>query len=202
MTRDSFVYFASPPDGGPIKIGCSQIPQNRLVSLMALVPYPLVLLATAPGNLNDERKLHTAFLADHLRSEWFRPSVEMWALIGRIRETGILPVEMRGSDKEPDKLRSKINAKSIRATPEWRAKMSEVHKATWARIKERRVFEASLRRFMASNSLTPAIVNASPPFAGLGRKPLGTRSDGTFWIDTDHQKTLEEFMASYERKAA
>lgn len=57
-----FVYFLKPVGmDGPIKIGCSEYPQRRLLNLMAWSPFPLELLAQIDGDESVERRFHAAF---------------------------------------------------------------------------------------------------------------------------------------------
>jgi hypothetical protein len=75
---DPSVYFVRRADGeGPVKIGCSQSPLTRLAQLTYWAPYPLVLVASVPGDEQLERRFHAKFAADHSHSEWFQPSQEL-----------------------------------------------------------------------------------------------------------------------------
>jgi hypothetical protein len=57
-----YVYFIKPVGmDGPIKIGCSNIPEHRLVSLSMWSPFPLEIIGKTPGNLKDEGFLHRCF---------------------------------------------------------------------------------------------------------------------------------------------
>lgn len=95
-----FVYFIRPVGlDGPIKIGCSTYPMSRLNALMTWSPFPLEILAMAPGGHSDERRLHQRFSADRLRSEWFRTTRELIDLIDGVAKTGKLPFEVVGSRK-------------------------------------------------------------------------------------------------------
>lgn len=96
-----FVYFLQPVTGGPIKIGCSLIPENRLVSLMAWSPHPLKLLAKAPGSMALEGELHKRFKAHRSHGEWFRPAPELLALIDEVIATGVVPGVPAGIDPLP-----------------------------------------------------------------------------------------------------
>lgn len=74
MGRFNIVYFAKPIGmAGPIKIGCSSHPADRIQSLMVWSPFPLELLVTVPGSLKLEANLHDCFLDAHLHHEWFQP---------------------------------------------------------------------------------------------------------------------------------
>ena len=90
MPRDTFVYFLQVEGGGPIKIGCSRDPLNRLRSLMFWCPYRLMIVATAPGCRIAEAALHERFAADRLHGEWFRPAPALMALIAKVNDDGKL----------------------------------------------------------------------------------------------------------------
>lgn len=72
MKEPSQVYFIRPVGmDGPIKIGCSRLPSERLVALAMWSPFPLELVGMAPGSFRDERFLHGCFCDLHLHHEWF-----------------------------------------------------------------------------------------------------------------------------------
>lgn len=91
-----YVYFVAPVGGGPIKIGFSGNPTNRMAGLISWSPVPLELLAFAPGFACDEKATQNLFLAQHQRNEWFQPSAALLALIDRVKSDGKLPEECRG----------------------------------------------------------------------------------------------------------
>ncbi|MFS0736959.1 GIY-YIG nuclease family protein [Sphingomonas sp. 1P06PA] len=83
--RTRYVYFIKPVGmDGPIKIGCSDQPENRLRSIMNWSPFPLEIVATTPGGFDLERALHGHFQNHFLRNEWFRPTPELRALIVKL----------------------------------------------------------------------------------------------------------------------
>lgn len=95
-----FVYFIRPSGwDSPVKIGCSVYPMSRLSALMAWSPFPLEILATAPGGTGDERRLHLRFAADRLRGEWFRTTRDLIGLIDSVAKTGSLPFEISGTQR-------------------------------------------------------------------------------------------------------
>ena len=80
-----FVYFARRADGeGPVKIGCSKYPENRLSALMAWAPYPLIIVAMTPGDEDLERRLHLKFWGQRSHREWFHPSAALDVLIAQV----------------------------------------------------------------------------------------------------------------------
>ena len=81
-SKPRYIYFARPVDAdGRIKIGCSYRPANRLIVLSGWSPYPIEIIAVAPGGFDVERALHQHFVADALHREWFRSSPELLFVI-------------------------------------------------------------------------------------------------------------------------
>lgn len=74
MTK-THVYFLRPIGMlGPIKIGCSHRPLERLDQLVRWSPWPLEIAASAEGCFPMEKKLHHMFKGELSHFEWFRPS--------------------------------------------------------------------------------------------------------------------------------
>ncbi len=65
------VYFAQAASGGPIKIGVSRDPVRRVRALSIGSPDAIELLATLPGGVWLEGKLHEYFADYRLHGEWF-----------------------------------------------------------------------------------------------------------------------------------
>lgn len=121
-----FVYFLRPFGAeGPIKIGCSGLPERRLVDLAHWSPVPLELVARLPGDEELERRFHAAFLAYRSHCEWFHASEALTAVIAEIVagtfDTSTLP--------PPQRLPS---ARSRPRTPRQRLRTSYIHKVRWA----------------------------------------------------------------------
>lgn len=80
-----YVYFIKPVGmDGPIKIGSSAVPADRLLDLSVWSPFPLEIIGAAPGNCRDEKFLHTRFADLHSHREWFRSSPGLRRTIERI----------------------------------------------------------------------------------------------------------------------
>lgn len=89
--RATLVYFIKPVGAdGPIKIGCSYVPQNRLIDLTAWAPQPLELIGAVPGTLQDEGFLHRCFADLHSHREWFRADPRLTSAIKSILSAGNL----------------------------------------------------------------------------------------------------------------
>lgn len=91
------IYFiqAGAPDR-PIKIGFTQRIHHRLRQFQTDVPDPLVILATIPGDHEDESALHERFMHLNVRREWFRPEVELLEFIQEGALLPNVPSELRG----------------------------------------------------------------------------------------------------------
>lgn len=86
------VYFMRRADGvGPVKIGCSKWPQERLQSLQVWSPEKLEIVAAVPGTFTDETRLHRQFAAYRLHGEWFEPVPPVLAAVARAASAGELP---------------------------------------------------------------------------------------------------------------
>lgn len=83
----SWVYFVQGADGGPVKIGRSASPVDRLSALQTANPSRLRIVAKMAGGGAVERSMHALFAADRIRpdGEWFRASQ---ALTTFMREIG------------------------------------------------------------------------------------------------------------------
>lgn len=85
----TFVYFIKPKGRkGPIKIGCSNVPTERLLALSTWSPYPLEIIGTVPGGFPDESYLHSCFAEHHSHREWFRPNAQLVAAIEVVLSAG------------------------------------------------------------------------------------------------------------------
>lgn len=79
------VYFIVPVGLiGPVKIGCSDNPETRRQQLQGPFGSPLEIATTTPGNMDDERKIHSLFWHSHIGGEWFNWSAELQTFIDAI----------------------------------------------------------------------------------------------------------------------
>lgn len=87
------VYFIKPAAlDGPIKIGHSFCPENRLIGLSAWSPWPLQLIGAVKGDRKDERFLHHCFANCHSHREWFHPTPQLREAIEAILRAGTIDV--------------------------------------------------------------------------------------------------------------
>lgn len=99
------IYFLRRVDGtGPIKIGCSKRPEARCKQISSDAKAAMRILATAPGDYQDERCLHLKFAADRVKpewaksrpypfggeKEWFAATPELLALAEKVASSGKL----------------------------------------------------------------------------------------------------------------
>lgn len=88
MSNGAFksVYFMRPVGmDGPIKIGCSSWPKDRLIELSRWSWCPLEIITHGEGPHLLERAIHKLFAAQRLHMEWFTPCPEMLAGIERVK---------------------------------------------------------------------------------------------------------------------
>ena len=65
------IYFIQCGVGGPIKIGHSDNPRNRLRGLQSANPFKLVLRGVIGGDRTDEQIMHNRLRPKRVRGEWF-----------------------------------------------------------------------------------------------------------------------------------
>jgi hypothetical protein len=124
-----YVYFMKPVGmDGPIKIGNSNAPLNRLEGLAAWSPWPLELIGTVPGNFSDESFLHRCFADLHSHREWFRHSEQLATTIASIVAAGSVDA-VRGSLQPCGSIRPRRKAGW---TPEVRRYASYSHRVRHA----------------------------------------------------------------------
>ncbi|MET4184936.1 hypothetical protein ABIB94_007065 [Bradyrhizobium sp. JR7.2] len=80
----SFVYFIQVGVDGPIKIGISDDPTERMGSLQCGCPWRLRIIGAAPGAFENEEDLHKRFADIRMEGEWFHPSKALLAEIAHI----------------------------------------------------------------------------------------------------------------------
>ncbi len=84
MLDPATIYFAfmdGPQSSVAFKIGItSDNPASRLNQIAKSVPWPIVLVATMPGNRVMETALHRSLKQHRLRGEWYRPSAAVHGL--------------------------------------------------------------------------------------------------------------------------
>ena len=72
------IYFIQSGTNGPIKIGQSDNPEERMAQLQIGCPYKLKLIWVYKGADITESELHAEFGHERIRGEWFRPSKKIF----------------------------------------------------------------------------------------------------------------------------
>lgn len=80
---DGHVYFIE--QGKHIKIGFSRGPEVRLAQIQAATPHRCTLIATVPGSLDDEQKMHALFSETRVHGEWFEDTPALRAYIAWLK---------------------------------------------------------------------------------------------------------------------
>ena len=106
------VYFFKPVGmDGPIKIGFTKDPAARLRSVNSWVPWKLEMVASIPGTLKMELRLHALLQAYRMRGEWFAGSPEVLAVVDAINagtlDVGSLPPAKRPASYYSDEVRAR-----------------------------------------------------------------------------------------------
>lgn len=91
MSRRNIYFLRPVGERGPIKIGCSTMPQSRLRTYQIWSPVKLEIAAFAPAHRNTEMWLHRHFLDAWLHGEWFAWSDELQAVIDHAAQHGAMP---------------------------------------------------------------------------------------------------------------
>lgn len=89
INRPTHVYFVQVNDG-PIKIGCTSLPLERIQRLQNWSPYAMVVLLWVPGDRDLEQATHRKFGHLRLQGEWFSPGEDLLVHI-RGLATHVLP---------------------------------------------------------------------------------------------------------------
>lgn len=136
MKPVSYVYFIKPVGmDGPIKIGCSNTPETRLIALAAWSPFPLEIIGRTRGTQKDEAFLHSCFSDLHTHHEWFHFSPALRETINKILATSI--DEVRCDLTPKSKIRKGRPLKSERSASEsLRVKLQCQLNATGKRLRK------------------------------------------------------------------
>ena len=123
------VYFIKPKGmSGPIKIGCSEVPETRLEALSVWSPFPLELIGAVKGALKDERYVHECLALHHSHREWFNAAPEVLAVIERILSAGSVDA-IRGDLKPVKSIRIFASRKWTEDRKRWWSYASRIRNA-------------------------------------------------------------------------
>lgn len=110
-----FVYFIKPVgQDGPVKIGHSTYPADRLPALQTWSPVDLELVTQFAAPRQTESDLHERFARWQVRGEWFEATPELTDLIAGIRDGGHLQ-DLIDLSAKTGKLTRRPNTKSALA---------------------------------------------------------------------------------------
>lgn len=129
------IYFAQAIGGGPVKIGHSANVESRIRQLESTYRQPLSVLATLPGDREEERAIHERF--SHLRmgkTEQFQPGHDLMEFIGRPLFVNASPVKPMATSDERVVI---IHLKGSVAYAEWLEMVhheTHISKATLVRL--------------------------------------------------------------------
>ncbi len=86
------VYFLKPVGAdGPIKIGCSELPMQRLRMVEIWSPVLLEMIGYVPGGHDAERVIHYMFGNLRLHGEWFTATPELTRFVAETVALGRIP---------------------------------------------------------------------------------------------------------------
>ena len=84
-TDPLYIYFIQEGDNGPIKIGISRDPENRVRAIQVSCSKTTKLLCSVLGTVEKESALHEQFKNIRLHGEWFKPSKELVDFIAKLK---------------------------------------------------------------------------------------------------------------------
>lgn len=127
------VYFIRPIGmKGPVKIGCSYSPEDRMGTLMTWSPFPLEVAASLPGDGRLERRVHGKFAHLHSHREWFREGDDLTAFVAAVA-SGVPIEDLIDFSIPPHDLRKKSRG---HFSPSRRKYLSYRHRLDWARRRQ------------------------------------------------------------------
>lgn len=126
---------------GPVKIGCSKIPQKRLQEISCWSPWPLEVVGFVPGCYDDEQFLHKCFAKSHSHREWFHSTPALRKMIAAILAAGSIS-PARSSLMPTGSIRK--GRSQITWTEDRRRQASYGHRIRWAISKLRREEETEV----------------------------------------------------------
>lgn len=129
------IYFLKPVDAeGPIKIGCSKLPEKRIRQIEIWSPQLLEIVVVVPGDHREESVLHQMFGDDRLHGEWFNTSPRLRDVIAYCKRARKLPP----LDYSLRPYNTRKSVMSRRSDPHVVQGKAEI--TSWVQSAERRVF--------------------------------------------------------------
>lgn len=86
MTDEEIRIYIIRPVGlaGPVKIGVSRMPMDRLSNFLKWSPLPLEIVADFPGTHRLEHNIHACLARSQSHWEWFHPTKEVVDFVEKI----------------------------------------------------------------------------------------------------------------------
>lgn len=154
--RTRYVYFFKPVGmDGPIKIGFSDVPANRLAIIASWSPIPLEMLVTIPGSAALEHNLHDCFNDCHSHLEWFHPSPRLLACIEALKsgipvEEAVDLTDRRGTARKGEGTKRKPWSEARRRYMTWTARLRQAEKVAGAAAGEETFMPERASELLAS----------------------------------------------------
>jgi hypothetical protein len=82
--REGYIYAVQVGTSGPIKIGFTTQPRERVASIQDFCPWPLRTLFIAPGNILNEAWVHSQCGAARMKAESFKATPAVRTLLAEI----------------------------------------------------------------------------------------------------------------------
>lgn len=86
--REGYLYAVQVGASGPIKIGFTTQPRERIATIQDFCPWPLRTLFIVPGSILNEAWVHSQCGAARLKAEWFKATPAVRALLAEIASEG------------------------------------------------------------------------------------------------------------------
>lgn len=103
-----YVYFIRrEDDSGPVKIGTTNDPYKRLLTVQTGNPYKLKIIKIIKGGKNLEKTLHNKFGKFRMEGEWFKPNPILFKFINSLEEINV-EVTVSFTNKKIKNIRKKI----------------------------------------------------------------------------------------------
>jgi len=84
----TYIYFIRAGSSGPIKIGQSEDPRERLMQLQTAHYETLTLIGFIKHDDNAEHRVHEIAIESRIRGEWFAPTSALVSLIENLLKAG------------------------------------------------------------------------------------------------------------------
>ncbi|MCA0343840.1 MAG: GIY-YIG nuclease family protein [Proteobacteria bacterium] len=155
MSKVQQIYFIKPIGlAGPIKIGCSVWPCERVSQVMTWSPLPLELVHSFPGGFEVERQIHRCFADLHSHREWFHAGDRLLNAIEKIKSGVPLQSAIDLHDDRGSIRKGQWGKKSIPADlvgyRSYAARCRNAERRAGEKAGERRIFPEDVRLILSA----------------------------------------------------